>query len=184
MRGPVARTAVLAVRGFSYRSKRSAAAPKDRGPQYARHIQARGSEPLPPVQITVATVGHKSRLRRLTCGKALPFRRTPDRDKLLGAGWKAEPSSLRREAGEGSHRPESRRLSPSQRGRAAVSLGVFWQFGQACATSARHTPHHWHTKTKSVCAARTTESISRYSSAAWVFPPRAPHRTAGIPKAW
>ncbi len=40
--------------------------------------------------------------------------------------------------------------------------------------------HHSCTKTSNTFAASTSESISTYSSAAWVFPPRAPHRTAGV----
>jgi hypothetical protein len=46
-------------------------------------------------QITFASVGHNLRLRRVTCGKALPFRQTLYLANLLRAGWKAEPSSLR-----------------------------------------------------------------------------------------
>ena len=47
------------------------------------------------VQIALVTVGDELRLRRLTCGKPLAFRRTPGLNNLLRAGWKAQPSSLR-----------------------------------------------------------------------------------------
>jgi hypothetical protein len=61
------------------------------------------------------------RLRRLTCGKAAPFRRTRVLSNLFRAGWKAEPSSLRGREARLRHWPESRRLSASQGGRAALS---------------------------------------------------------------
>jgi len=38
------------------------------------------------VRIRFASVGDCLRLRRLTCGKALPFRQMPPLDKLLRAG--------------------------------------------------------------------------------------------------
>ena len=47
------------------------------------------------VQIRFAPVNDDLRLRRLTCGKASPFRRTCVQNNLLRAGWKAQPSSLR-----------------------------------------------------------------------------------------
>jgi hypothetical protein len=82
------------------------------------------------VQIAFVAVGDDLRLRRLTCGKALPFRKTPDLNNLLLAGWKAKPSSLQAEGQGARHWPESRRLSASRGGRAALSVGVSWQFGQ------------------------------------------------------
>jgi hypothetical protein len=47
------------------------------------------------VQITLVTVCDDLRLRRLTYGKPLPFRWASDRNSLVRAGWKAEPTSLR-----------------------------------------------------------------------------------------
>ena len=82
------------------------------------------------VQITVGTPGDELRLCRLTCGKAAPFRRTADLNDLLGAGWKAQPSSLRRGGGKVWDRPESRRLSASRDGRAARGPSVNRYFGQ------------------------------------------------------
>jgi hypothetical protein len=70
------------------------------------------------------------RLGRLTCGKALPFRKPPILNNVLCAGWKARPSSLRRGKQELRIWPESRRLSASQGGRAALSAYRNCQFGQ------------------------------------------------------
>jgi hypothetical protein len=78
------------------------------------------------VQITLVTVGDELRLRRLICGKAEPFRKTPHLNNLLRAGWKAEPSSLRGGGRRVRSWPESRRLSANQGGRAAPSAGVSW----------------------------------------------------------
>jgi hypothetical protein len=47
------------------------------------------------VQITIDLMSDDLRLRRLLCGKALPFRRTSVLKNLYHEGWKAEPSSLR-----------------------------------------------------------------------------------------
>ena len=47
------------------------------------------------VQTMLVTVGDELRLCRVTCGKALPFRRRPLLSNRPRAGWKAEPSSLR-----------------------------------------------------------------------------------------
>jgi hypothetical protein len=58
------------------------------------------------------------RLRRLICGKALPFRKACLLKDLLPAGWKAQPSS-QRGGGEGKHCLESQRLSAHRGGRAA-----------------------------------------------------------------
>ena len=46
------------------------------------------------VQIAQQPTGPDARLRRLLCGKALPFRRMGTSDDLLHPGWQAEPSSL------------------------------------------------------------------------------------------
>ena len=64
------------------------------------------------------------RLRRLLCGKALPFRRADVPSNLLGAGWKAQPSSLRQKKREGKHAAESRRLSAQRGGRAALQTAA------------------------------------------------------------
>ena len=61
------------------------------------------------------------RLRRQTCGKASPFRRTHILKNLFRAGKKAKPSSLRGGARGARNRPESQRLSASRGGRAAFS---------------------------------------------------------------
>jgi hypothetical protein len=73
------------------------------------------------VQITLDSANDDLRLRRLLCGKALPFRRTCVLKNLFRAGWQAQPSSLRGTARGARHWPESRRLSAQQGGRAAVS---------------------------------------------------------------
>jgi hypothetical protein len=73
------------------------------------------------VQITFDAVSADLRLRRLLCGKALPFRRTCLLKNLFRAGWKAEPYTLRGTARRVRHWPESRRLSAQQGGRAALS---------------------------------------------------------------
>jgi len=86
----------------------------------ARHVRAT------LLQITLVTLGDDLRLRRLTCGKALPFRKTSELSNLLLAGWKAEPSSLRAGGNGVRHRPESRRLFRRLTGRAALCVGVSW----------------------------------------------------------
>ena len=43
----------------------------------------------------LVSLGDELRLRRLTCGKAVPFRRTPDLCNFVRRGWKAKPSSRR-----------------------------------------------------------------------------------------
>jgi len=47
------------------------------------------------LEVTIRPFEDELRLRRLLCGKALPFRGVRDLVIPLGAGWKAEPSSLR-----------------------------------------------------------------------------------------
>jgi len=65
-------------------------------------------------QIVLVTDRDDLRLRRLTCGKALPFRGAPDESDLLRAGRKAQPSGLRRGGRRVQDWPKSRRLSASQ----------------------------------------------------------------------
>jgi len=76
------------------------------------------------VQIPLGRVNDDLRLCRLICGKAAPFRRTCTLRNLLRAGWKAQPSSLRGGGERLKRRRESRRLSASRGGRAAVTTGL------------------------------------------------------------
>jgi len=87
-------------------------------PEYLLHVRL--------VQITLVTPGEELRLRRLICGKALPFRRAPDLNSLLRAGWKAVRSSLHGGRRQVRGWQESRRLSASRGGGAALSAGVSW----------------------------------------------------------
>jgi len=66
------------------------------------------------VQISVNSVSPDQRLCRLTCGKALPFRRTGVLSSFYHAGWKAEPSSLHGGGRRLSRCPERPSLSASQ----------------------------------------------------------------------
>jgi len=72
------------------------------------------------VRITRAVAGDNLRLRRVTCRKALPFRRTPSVDNLLRSGWEAQPPSRSGGGPRVPDWPESRRLSASQGGKAAA----------------------------------------------------------------
>ena len=76
------------------------------------------------VQITLNCVNDDLRLRRLTCGKASPFRRTGVLSNFFHAGWKAEPSSRHGRGAWLRHWPESRRLSASRGGGAALGNNV------------------------------------------------------------
>jgi hypothetical protein len=78
------------------------------------------------VHVTLVAVGETLRLRRLTCGKALPFRRSPISNNLLPAGWEAEPPSQRGGRARVRNRPESRRLSAGRGGRAAAMADLRW----------------------------------------------------------
>ena len=64
--------------------------------------------------MTLLSAGDDLRLRRLTCGKASPFRWTPEKYNLCLAGWEAKPPSQRGGGPKLQNRPESRRLSASQ----------------------------------------------------------------------
>ena len=105
-------------------------------------VSCRGTARCRLVQITLNRGNDDPRLRRLTCGKASPFRSASVPNNLLRAGWKAEPSSLRggKQGAELAGKPEAFRKSRRQSRSTHSHESLIWT-GLQRAVPLRLAPH-------------------------------------------